>query len=161
MEKFTPNNNHKSQQQEKLYPKVINAIIINQKGKLLLCYKRGKYILPGGKMENKETEISALLRELKEEISDNLTLENITIKKDTRESIYNLKTINNNIIPEIIFFEVNIPENVEIETRTIDTVSKVEWVDINKVAKEKFSDATLAVLEKNQMTSKMFIEDKK
>ena len=36
--------------------------------KILLCLKKGVYILPGGKVKEKETDIEALNRELDEEL---------------------------------------------------------------------------------------------
>ena len=45
----------------------IGAIILDSK-KILVCKKRGKFIIPGGKIEKNESHKECLKRELKEEL---------------------------------------------------------------------------------------------
>lgn len=57
---------------------VVAAVIIKDK-KVLMCRSRGNehYYCPGGKLEKNETEIEAIIRECKEEISIDLLPESI------------------------------------------------------------------------------------
>ncbi len=66
---------------EKKYPiTTVGALIFNEKKEFLLVktYKwKGKYGIPGGKIDMGETSIDALYREIKEET--NLSIENATL----------------------------------------------------------------------------------
>lgn len=57
--------------------RIAAAVILNKQHDLLVVRKRGSsyYMLPGGKIENKETHSEALVREIKEELGFQL-LEN-------------------------------------------------------------------------------------
>ena len=44
------------------------AIVFNKLGKIYVCNMNGTYILPGGTVENNETPLATLKRELKEEL---------------------------------------------------------------------------------------------
>ena len=46
----------------------VRAIIMNSKGEMIVCNCHGIFLLPGGKIEEGETEVQALQREIKEEL---------------------------------------------------------------------------------------------
>jgi len=50
--------------------KKVVALATIEKGKILLVRKDGFWILPGGKVENNETDIECLFREFKEELPE-------------------------------------------------------------------------------------------
>ena len=59
---------------------IASAVILNSKNELLLVRKKGsKYFqLTGGKMESDESEIETVIREVKEEIGLNVSMDQLT-----------------------------------------------------------------------------------
>lgn len=45
----------------------VRSILVNENNEILVCNYGGTYLLPGGKIDEGESQISALIRELKEE----------------------------------------------------------------------------------------------
>lgn len=53
----------------------VRAFILNKEGKLLVCNYAGVYLLPGGSIDESETKIEALIREVNEEAGLEITKE--------------------------------------------------------------------------------------
>lgn len=111
----------------------VSAIILNDNQNKILLFKvkeRDFYLLPGGKVNEKETSINALKRELIEELNfNNLSFE----LKAISEEFVNDKNLFNQQI-NLIYkttYQGDIEQNI-IESKEGDWCF-FEWIDINKL----------------------------
>lgn len=73
----------------------VRAIIENEKGEFVISQEGGKYIFPGGKKEENETDIDAIKREIKEEtgiIFDDKNLKKILELETFYKDFYDYRT---------------------------------------------------------------------
>ncbi len=120
---------------------VVDAIIINpDEGWILLTRKNNKWILPWGKIDNNETDIEALSREIHEELDwKQLNLDNITPYKEfywttpfsNKEVI--VKTYFADLLALVISDEDGIKTSAEIEeARYVGDFSSIDLSEITK-----------------------------
>lgn len=105
--------------------KSCGAILIN-KGKVLLIKSvHGIYGFPKGHVENNETEIETVIREVKEE-----TNLDIVIDKNKRFAISYI--VKGAINKDVIYYIARPKDNIDIKIQE-EEVSEAIWVDINDV----------------------------
>ena len=107
----------------------VRALVINNKTKeILLVHYAGLYMLPGGSIDNGETEIEALRREVLEEsgieIEDQQAVPYLLINSYDR-NYSDRKSGNVNRLTQTIFFEVSTDQDIN-ETRKRLTESEKE-----------------------------------
>lgn len=107
----------------------VRALVINNKTKeILLVHYAGLYMLPGGSIDNGETEIEALRREVLEEsgieIEDQQAVSYLLINSYDR-NYFDRKSGNVNRLTQTIFFEVSTDQDIN-ETRKRLTESEKE-----------------------------------
>lgn len=128
---------------------VVGAIIINEKSEILIARRNkekklgGLWELPGGKVEKNEKPQAGLIREIQEEMSIDIKIENHfanNIHKNENGEI-NLITY----IARIINGEIKLTDH-----------DKIEWVRINDIDKYNFSPADIPII--NHMKNRLHIE---
>jgi len=96
----------------KKYPNVAVKLILRVKDKILILKQpNGKFSLPGGRLEWKESPMTALRRELKEEIGYDLTV------NPSLSNIYNYISSNGNRHTIIIDYYLKLPKKPAIRPR--------------------------------------------
>ena len=136
---------------ELLYEKSAGAVIYkinNGKPLFLVTYSKKNYPgFPKGHIEKGETEETAAVREIKEEVGLNVTL-----KPNFRTSI-SYTIYDTNIQKEVVFFLAEIRENSTINI-DLNELNKYEMVDFEQ-AKSILNDDLMQVLSK----AKNYIEN--
>ena len=117
---------------------VVNAIIYDQNRKLLLCKKRGVWILPGGKVNIGESLEEALRREIAEELGCD-----VIISGSYRASYSGLLTIRGELLGDVFVFLVNLPtDSKPIASHEVEEIGYFDRHDKNI----PFSSATSTIL---------------
>lgn len=142
--------------------RVVGSLLLSKDDHILLGYKDPKWggrysdcwVLPGGGVDENETDIEALCREIKEEvgldimpyestlIDDSLTGENETVHNVTGEPI----------IFKMQFFDyvTRIPKNAkDISVNAKDDLAKAEWIPFEKLSTYNLSPSTKDLLVKH------------
>lgn len=125
--------------------------LIESNGKILVMKMKstGKYTLPGGGIEKGETFLTALKREVREEINIGITNEKFFAAKESF-FFYNPW---NEAWHSLLFFYTCKPESLEVvdvEKLSGDETESTEpmWLDINSLNPEDFFDGAVSIVEK-------------
>lgn len=142
--------------------RIVGALLVSKDDHLLLGYKDPKWggrysdcwVLPGGGVDEGETDLEALYREIKEEvdvdispyesilIDDSLTGENETIHNVTGEPV--------TFKMQFLDYLTKIPKNAKnIAVTAKDDLAKVEWIPFKELSKYKLSQSTEELLRKH------------
>lgn len=128
---------------EKPVIQVVGAAIINEKGELL-CAQRGygsligKWEFPGGKVEKGETDQQALAREIKEELSIDVEVEELI---DENYNEYSDKNINLKVYRcKYISGKINDTEHQALAWKRPDTVESLDWAEADKPIVDTYLD---------------------
>ena len=116
------------------------GIVKNEKGEVLLIYRRGKWDLPKGKAEGNETIEETAVREVQEECA----LKRVMAKKEFSRTyhIYKMKT--GYVLKETVWFEMLADSSEMIKPQEQEDISDVRWVPPNELP--GFADETYASL---------------
>ncbi|MEP6465115.1 MAG: NUDIX domain-containing protein [Parafilimonas sp.] len=113
--------------------KIIAAggLIVNDKHELLMIFRRGKWDLPKGKLDEGESIKDCALREVKEETG----LQNVTIENflgETFHEYFNTYT-NENVIKETHWYKMHATADQPLIPQTEEDIEIIEWVDAKDV----------------------------
>jgi len=120
------------------------GLVINEGGKLLMIFRRGKWDLPKGKLDEDEKIEDCALREVKEETG----LKKIRLKKFlglTYHEYFDSHT-QQDVIKETHWFEMLAKNNQKLLPQYEEDIEKIEWVD-RKNLKEKLSNTYPNIVE--------------
>lgn len=142
--------------------RIVGSLLVSKDGQILLGYKDpkwgGKYsdcwVLPGGGVDENETDAEALRREIMEEvgidispyksvlIDDSLTGENVTTHNLTGEPI--------TFKMQFLDYLTKIPKKAkDIPVIAKDDLAKVAWIPFDKLGEYKLSGSTEELLRKH------------
>ncbi|MFS8083044.1 MAG: NUDIX hydrolase [Ginsengibacter sp.] len=113
--------------------KIIAAggLIVNDKHELLMIFRRGKWDLPKGKLDEGESIEDCALREVKEETGlQNVKLENLLGL--TFHEYFNTYT-NENVIKETHWYKMHATADQPLIPQTEEDIEIIEWVDAKDV----------------------------
>ena len=96
----------------------------NDKGEVLLIFRKGKWDLPKGKLEGNEPIELCADREVKEETG----LEEIQLRKPLIKTYHTYKEKGTNILKETYWFLFDAPGDQKLEPQTEEQILKAEWV---------------------------------
>lgn len=129
---------------EKPVIQVVGAAIINEKGELL-CAQRGygsligKWEFPGGKVEKGETDQQALAREIKEELSIDVEVEELI---DENYNEYSDKNIYLKVYRcKYVSGEINDTEHQALAWKRPDAVESLDWAEADKPIVDTYLDS--------------------
>ncbi len=120
--------------------KIIAAggLVFNDKEELLMIFRRGKWDLPKGKLDEGETIEQCALREVEEETG----LTNIVLKEFVGKTFHEYadEHINKDVIKETHWYKMLAANNQKLIPQTTEGIEKIEWANKEQV-KENLNDS--------------------
>jgi 8-oxo-dGTP pyrophosphatase MutT (NUDIX family) len=126
--------------------KIIAAggLVLNDNKELLMIFRRGKWDLPKGKLDEDESMESCALREVEEETG----LKKLKLAKfiDTTIHTYTDPYSNEEVIKETHWFKMYAPNNQQLIPQLDEGIEEIEWVN-NKGLQEKLQNSYVNIIE--------------
>jgi 8-oxo-dGTP pyrophosphatase MutT (NUDIX family) len=107
------------------------GIVINEKKEILFIFRRGKWDLPKGKMEKKESPEECAEREIEEETG----VKDLVLKKKVGETYHTYDEFGKHIlkISHWYYFTCNQKQNLHPQTE--EDITKTEWIKTKDIKK--------------------------
>ena len=113
--------------------KIIAAggLVFNEKNELLMIFRRGKWDLPKGKLDEAETIEDCAIREVKEETG----LENVTLGNFAGITFHEYfePRINDDVLKESHWYKMHAAGNQPLIPQTEEDIEIIEWVDTKHI----------------------------
>jgi mutator protein MutT len=107
------------------------GLILNEKNELLMIFRRGKWDLPKGKLEEGETIEQCAVREVKEETGiENLEL--IKFISITHHEYFD-QWIKENVVKESHWFLMQSSSKGKLIPQTIEDITEIKWMNENEI----------------------------
>lgn len=100
------------------------GIVQNEKKELLFIFRRGKWDLPKGKMEKKESEESCAEREIQEETG----IEKLLLKKKIGETYHTYEEFGKHILKISHWFYFTCHSSEELKPQLEEDITNIEWI---------------------------------
>lgn len=107
--------------------------VLNAEGKILFIFHNGKWDLPKGKAEHKETIDQTALREVEEETG----IRGLTITKPLEITYHIFKRNNQYFIKKTYWFEMFSDYSGDLKPQIKEGITKVKWIGPKKLKKVK------------------------
>lgn len=107
--------------------------VLNAEGKILFIFRNGKWDLPKGKAEHKETIDQTALREVEEETG----IRGLTITKPLEITYHIFKRNNQYFIKKTYWFEMFSDYSGDFKPQINEGITKVKWIGPKKLKKVK------------------------
>ena len=119
----------------KFLPNVIagGGKVVNPSGQILFIFRNGKWDLPKGKSESRETIDQTALREVKEETG----IKGLHITKPLEITYHIFKRNNKYHIKKTYWFEMFSDYKGDLKPQLSEGITKVKWIDPKKLKKVK------------------------
>ena len=107
--------------------KIIKAgggVIEDGKGRILLIFRRGKWDLPKGKIDKRETIEQCALREVKEETG----LKSVQLNSFLTTSYHTYKQGGKHILKESYWYRMQASESEKLVPQTEEDITEIRWV---------------------------------
>ena len=119
----------------KFLPNVIagGGKVLNPSGQILFIFRNGKWDLPKGKSESRETIDQTALREVKEETG----IKGLHITKPLEITYHIFKRNNKYHIKKTYWFEMFSDYKGDLKPQLSEGITKVKWIDPKKLKKVK------------------------
>jgi ADP-ribose pyrophosphatase YjhB (NUDIX family) len=111
--------------------KIIAAggIVENETGKILMIYRRGKWDLPKGKLDDGESIETCAVREVEEETG----LRNILLGELVGVTIHNYSEKGKDIVKESFWYAMKVKGEQNLQPQTEEDIKEVKWVAENEL----------------------------
>ena len=109
--------------------KAAGGFVLNENKEVLMMFRRGKWDLPKGKMDKKETFEECAIRETKEETG----LKNITIISPLITTYHTYHEGTRYILKETKWFSMKVKGEQKLVPQAEEQITKLEWVGKNKL----------------------------
>lgn len=100
------------------------GVVENEKGEILLIFRRGKWDLPKGKLDKGETIEQCALREVMEETG----LTNVALKQPLTITYHTYDEFGKHILKDSHWFQMNVSGKQELTPQTEEDISELKWV---------------------------------
>ena len=123
-------------------PKLLNAllqpaitidagggVVLNEKGEILLIFRRGKWDLPKGKVDPGETIIDCALREVIEETG----LKNLTLLEKLTSSSYCYRENEQLVLKQVQWFKMTTADTHMLTPQAEEDITEIKWVDLQQL----------------------------
>ena len=105
------------------------GLVLNEKGELLLIFRRGKWDLPKGKLEKGERIDECALREVQEETG----LKNVNLMKPSGSTFHTYYLQPRWIIKESIWFQMSATSKEQLKPQLEEDITEIKWVSLDQV----------------------------
>ena len=105
------------------------GLVLNEKGELLLIFRRGKWDLPKGKLEKGEAIDECALREVQEETG----LKNVNLMKPSGSTFHTYYLQPRWIIKESIWFQMSANSKEQLKPQLEEDITEIKWVSLDQV----------------------------
>lgn len=112
--------------------KIIAAggLVLNENSELLMIYRRGKWDLPKGKVEEGETIAAGAVREVQEETG----LKQVILGEGLGISVHTYKAYGEEILKETHWYRMEAAGSQTLVPQTEEDIEKIEWVNKTDLA---------------------------
>jgi 8-oxo-dGTP pyrophosphatase MutT (NUDIX family) len=100
------------------------GVVENEKGDILLIFRRGKWDLPKGKLDKGETIEQCALREVMEETG----LANVELKQPITITYHTYDEFGKHILKDSHWFKMNVNGKQQLTPQTEEDISELKWV---------------------------------
>jgi 8-oxo-dGTP pyrophosphatase MutT (NUDIX family) len=107
------------------------GLVKNDKGKILMIFRRGKWDLPKGKLDKNESLEVCADREIKEETG----LTHLVFQKILITTYHTYVEKKEQILKETHWFQFAAPGNQQVRPQTEEDITSIEWVDPEELPK--------------------------
>ena len=111
--------------------KAAGGFVLNENNEVLLMFRRGKWDLPKGKMDKKESFEECAIRETEEETG----LKNITLGHPLISSYHTYHEGSKFVLKETKWFTMKINGEQKLTPQAAEQITKLEWVGKNDLEK--------------------------
>ena len=126
--------------------KIIAAggLVFNDNNELLMIFRRGKWDLPKGKLDEDETIEDCAVREVKEETG----LENVSMGNFAGITFHEYfePRINDDVLKESHWYKMHAPGDQPLVPQTEEDIEMIEWVDAKHIS-EKLQNSYANIIE--------------
>ena len=107
------------------------GFVLNENDAVLIMFRRGKWDLPKGKMDKKETFEECAVRETEEETG----LKNIKLRSPLITTYHTYHEGSKYVLKETKWFTMNVNGEQKLTPQATEQITKLEWVDKNDLKK--------------------------
>lgn len=100
------------------------GVVENEKGEILLIFRRGKWDLPKGKLDKGETIEQCALREVMEETG----LTNVVLKHPLTITYHTYDEFGKHILKDSHWFQMNVNGKQKLTPQTEEDIHEIKWV---------------------------------
>lgn len=100
------------------------GLVENEKGEVLLIFRRGKWDLPKGKLDKGETIEQCAIREVEEETG----LRNIELKKKLTITYHTYTEFGKHLLKDSHWYKMKVKGKQEIVPQTEEDITELKWV---------------------------------
>lgn len=115
------------------YDRFITAaggLVVNERGRLLVIFRNGKWDLPKGKIEAGEPTDQGALREVKEETG----LQRVTIEKEFTRTWHTYMLGGKRVLKETVWYLMS-SDAAETRPQTEEGITRIEWISADELPK--------------------------
>lgn len=114
-----------------LIVKAAGGLIVNEDGELLFIFRRGKWDLPKGKLDEGESLEACALREVMEETG----LQEVHMKKHLVTTFHTYDESGHHILKETYWYLLYAPKNQSLIPQTVEQITQIEWANPHHLEK--------------------------
>jgi 8-oxo-dGTP pyrophosphatase MutT (NUDIX family) len=101
------------------------GLVANESGQLLFIYRRGKWDLPKGKLDKKESLEKAAVREVEEETG----LQDVQLKNKLTDTYHTYDESGHHILKTTTWFHMQVAGEQKLVPQTEEQITGIEWAE--------------------------------
>jgi 8-oxo-dGTP pyrophosphatase MutT (NUDIX family) len=105
--------------------KAAGGLVVNEAGELLFIFRRGKWDLPKGKLDDDESLETCAVREVQEETG----LQQVHLQKHLVTTYHTYDESGHHILKETYWYLLSASKNEPLIPQTIEQITQIEWAD--------------------------------
>jgi 8-oxo-dGTP pyrophosphatase MutT (NUDIX family) len=107
------------------------GLVLNESNELLFIFRRGKWDLPKGKLDDGETMEECAVREVQEETG----LQQVELKKHLITTWHTYDESGHHILKETAWYLLSAPKKQALTPQTVEQITEIEWCAPNDLQK--------------------------